>query len=75
MQSKREKKIEWITKEHNIWNFVKPQFHAYTPPFRGLTLGNEKIKDEKKIVEILANFFENHFTEPDFNNKNVKHML
>ncbi|CAF2747679.1 unnamed protein product [Rotaria sp. Silwood2] len=74
LQSKKEQKMNWVTHGNNIWKFVKPSFHSFTPPFRGITSGNNKITDKEEIVGILANYFENHFAEPKFDDNNNEHL-
>ncbi|CAF3716351.1 unnamed protein product [Rotaria sp. Silwood1] len=67
---KYESKREWILKDQNIWNFVRPTFHSFSPPFRGLTVNSVIMKNPKDIVDTLANHYERHFAEPtpDMNN-------
>ncbi|CAF2985258.1 unnamed protein product [Rotaria sp. Silwood2] len=69
-QQKYESKREWILKDQNIWNFVRPTFHSLSPPFRGLTVNSGIMKNPKDIVDTLANHYERHFAEPtpDMNN-------
>jgi hypothetical protein len=62
---RREKQLVWI---------AKPFFHSFSPPFRGITIGNEKVTDENKIVNILANYFENHFKQPQYDNNNSEYL-
>ncbi|CAF1151065.1 unnamed protein product [Adineta steineri] len=74
LNSKQEQKLKWVAEGNNVWTFVKPHFHAFTPPFRGLTIGSEKITDGNKIVETLANYFETHFKKPQHDNNNNEHV-
>ncbi|CAF4730825.1 unnamed protein product, partial [Rotaria sp. Silwood2] len=69
-QQKYESKREWILKDQNIWNFVRPTFHSLSSPFRGLTVNSGIMKNPKDIVDTLANHYERHFAEPtpDMNN-------
>ncbi|CAF3370823.1 unnamed protein product, partial [Rotaria sp. Silwood2] len=69
-QQKYESKRKWILKDQNIWNFVRPTFHSFSPPFRGLTVNSVIMKNPKDIVDTLANHYERHFAEPtpDMNN-------
>ncbi|CAF3343542.1 unnamed protein product, partial [Rotaria sp. Silwood2] len=73
LKQKFENKFEWIKKDNNIWKFTRPIFHAFTPPFRGITTNDEKIKQPKKIVDLLADHYEKHFDEPEPDNNNLFH--
>ena len=73
MKEKFERKIEWIKENNNIWKFTRPIFQPYSTPFRGLTLQNEKITEPKKIVEVRADHYEEHFSEPLPNSNNNFH--
>ncbi|CAF4466438.1 unnamed protein product [Didymodactylos carnosus] len=53
--------MSFISKENNVWRFVRPAFYCGSPPFRGLTTTAGVIKDHQQIVDILANFYEKHF--------------
>ena len=57
----------------NIWHIAKPHFHNYSPAFRGLTEGTEKITKADEIVDKLADFFEDHFKEPSYDLMNKAH--
>ncbi|CAF2113918.1 unnamed protein product [Rotaria magnacalcarata] len=70
---KMEQKTKYMMHDQNIWKFAKPSFHCVTTPFRGLKYGNEKINDSEKIVEILANHYERHISESDFDMDNIAH--
>ncbi|CAF1488600.1 unnamed protein product, partial [Didymodactylos carnosus] len=50
-----------------------PTFLTYSPAFRGLTTANGKITDSKRIVKVLADFYETHFKEPKFDLNNPSH--
>ena len=71
LRQKCDEKMEWISKDQNIWKFARPKFHSYSPPFRSLNMNSKKVTDEREIVEILANYYEKHFAEPipDENNR------
>ena len=71
LQTKREQKLSWMIQANNMWKFAKPSFHGFPPPFQGITAGSKKITDNSEIVDILANFFEKHFKEPEFD-KTIK---
>ncbi|CAF2073397.1 unnamed protein product [Rotaria magnacalcarata] len=72
IQSKAEKNISWATKGQNIWKFVKPYFHSFTPPFRGLAAGTHKVTNLQDIADTVADFFEIHFQKPKHDvNKSV----
>ena len=73
LKEKFERKVEWIKENNNIWKFTRPIFQPYSTPFRGLTLQNEKITEPKKIVEVLADHYEEHFGEPLPNSNNNFH--
>lgn len=66
--------MAWITRENNIWKFAKPSFHAFSPPFKGITSGSNIITDKNEIVDILAKYFENHFKEPEYDRNNKEHL-
>ncbi|CAF1522549.1 unnamed protein product, partial [Didymodactylos carnosus] len=72
-QSRRAKQLAWVAQEQNIWKFANPTFHTYSPAFRGLTTANGKITDSKRIVKVLADFYETHFKEPKFDLNNPSH--
>ncbi|CAF4300227.1 unnamed protein product [Rotaria sp. Silwood2] len=61
----------------NVWQFARPFFHSYTPPFRGLTIDNKIERDTQKISDQLGNYFEQHFSPPipDYANKTHVHFL
>jgi hypothetical protein len=65
-----------MAKDQNIWKVVKPSFHSFTPPFRGLSDVNNKSKiiNSQEIVDTVANYFENHFKEPEHNMNNPIHI-
>ncbi|CAF1627379.1 unnamed protein product, partial [Rotaria sp. Silwood1] len=67
-------RLEWIKKDNNIWKFTRPIFHVFTPPFRGITTNDEKIKQPRKIVDLLADHYEKHFDEPEPDNNNPFHF-
>jgi hypothetical protein len=66
--------MAWITHENNIWKFAKPSFNAFSRLFRGISSGPNKITDENQIFDILANYFENHFKEPEYDRNNKDHL-
>ncbi|CAF1566370.1 unnamed protein product, partial [Rotaria sp. Silwood1] len=74
IQQKHESQMKWISKEHNIWKFARPAFHAFSPPFRGLMSNSEIIKDPKVIVELLGDYYEHHFMEPKPDENNPMHQ-
>ncbi|CAF3344273.1 unnamed protein product [Rotaria socialis] len=75
LQKQCEKKLSWMNENQNIWKYVKPIFHTFTPPFRGLTLqNNNKEMNPNKIVEILADHYEKHFAAPSYNRSNNAHV-
>ncbi|CAF2955105.1 unnamed protein product [Rotaria sp. Silwood2] len=71
IQQNYESKREWILKDQNIWKFVRPTFHSFSPPFRGLTVNSGIMKNPKDIVDTLANHYEQHFAEPTPDTNNV----
>ncbi|CAF3563883.1 unnamed protein product, partial [Rotaria socialis] len=75
LYEKREQKVKWIAHGHNLWKFAKPSFHVYSPQFKGIKNGSEIITENTKIVEILANYFEKHFHEPEYDKSNSEHLL
>ena len=66
--------MKWISNRYNIWKFIRPTFHAFSPPFRGLNINSERIKDPKVIVEKLGNHYEQHFSEPTSVENNPVHQ-
>ncbi|CAF4194733.1 unnamed protein product [Rotaria magnacalcarata] len=74
LQKQCEKKLSWMNENQNIWKYVKPIFHTFTSPFRGLTLENNNNEmNPNKIVEILADHYEKHFETPSYNRSNNAH--
>jgi hypothetical protein len=74
LQEKRENNMKWMNESQTIWNYVRPIFHNFTSPFRGLTIDkNTKLKDSETIVEVLADHYEKHFTSPEYNRLNFAH--
>jgi hypothetical protein len=63
-QEKRELKIKQMKDGNNIWSHVKQIFRPYTSSFKGLTTNNEILKDNKQIIDQLANYYENHLQLP-----------
>lgn len=74
MEHKRAKKVEWLKEGNNIWKYVKNTFRPFMPSFKGLTIENDKITDPKKIVDVLANHYEEHFQQPQHDENNLKHI-
>ena len=74
LETKCQGKLSWMMQANNIWKVAKPSFHAFSPPFQGITVGAKKITDNKEIVDILANFFEKHFKEPEFDKNKEEHI-
>ena len=75
LQRKREEKLIWLNEGQNIWKYVKPVFHSFSPPFHGLTTVNKiKEKDPKMVVEMLAEHYEKHFSMPLYNSRNPTHV-
>lgn len=74
MQSRWEKKITWINEGNNIWKSVKPTFRPFTPPFKGITTKDGKLTNQKEIVNILANYYEKHFSAPKHDPLNESHQ-
>ncbi|CAF3819331.1 unnamed protein product, partial [Rotaria magnacalcarata] len=75
LYEKREQKVKWIAHGHNLWKLAKPSFHVYSPQFRGIKNGSEIITENAKIVDILADYFEKHFQEPEYDKYNSEHLL
>ncbi|CAM4841450.1 unnamed protein product [Rotaria magnacalcarata] len=73
-KTKTNEKAEWMSKGQNIWKIAKPSFHAFSPPFRGLSQGPNKVTNPQEIADIVANYFENHFREPEYDVNNPMHM-
>ncbi|CAF3513866.1 unnamed protein product [Rotaria sp. Silwood1] len=57
----------------NIWKFARPHFHTYTPAFRGLSLSTGKERDPQVVVNTLGDFYDTHFSEPNFDPSNACH--
>ena len=75
MRSRWESKIAWITEGNNIWKHVKPIFRPFTPPFKGLTTKDgKKITDQNEIVNVLATYYEKHFSTPQHDTLNESHQ-
>jgi hypothetical protein len=53
---------------------VRHVFKPYSPAFRGLKTTNGIVKDKQEIADQLADFYEKHFAEPTFDNKNPFHL-
>ncbi|CAF4445873.1 unnamed protein product, partial [Didymodactylos carnosus] len=55
---------------NNIWKVVNNTFKKSSPSFRGLRSTTGIEKDSDNIVNVLADFYENHFSlpTPDLNN-------
>ncbi|CAF1681552.1 unnamed protein product [Rotaria magnacalcarata] len=70
LQKQKENKLKDMKINNNVWSYVKNTFRSYSPAFKGLTTSNGIIKDNKDIVNILANHYEKHFEQPiyDLNN-------
>lgn len=74
LQEKRESDMKWMKESQNIWKYVRPIFHNFSPPFRGLTIDkNTKLKDPVTIVEALADHYEKHFASPEYDKLNFAH--
>jgi len=72
---RREKQLQNLNNKQNIWKKVKPTFRPYMPSFRGLKSNNNVIlRDSQKIVDQLADFFENHFSKPTHDANNEQHI-
>jgi hypothetical protein len=75
LQQKRENNLKWIREEQNIWKYVKPIFHTFSPPFRGLKIYNDmKESRPEEIVKLLADYYEKHFAEPCYDKTNPTHI-
>ena len=75
LQEKREKNLNWMRKNQNMWKYVKPLFHTFAPPFRGLTTDdNSRETRPEVIVEMLANHYEKHFATPNYDIYNPMHI-
>ncbi|CAM4908328.1 unnamed protein product [Rotaria socialis] len=59
---------------NNIWSHVRNLFRPYTPSFQGLTTKTEIIRDNQKIANRLAKYYKKHFSEPEYDNKNLFHI-
>ncbi len=65
MQQKRENNIKWMNEKQNIWKYAKPIFHAFSPPFRRITIDKDnKEKNPERIVDMFADDYEKHFAAP-----------
>ncbi|CAF4309596.1 unnamed protein product [Didymodactylos carnosus] len=62
-----------MSQDQNIWKFVKPTFHLFSPPFRGLTSQQTRVTNETEIVDALAKYYEKHFEAPVFDIHNPTH--
>ena len=67
--------MKWIVSGHNLWKFTKPVFHTFSPQFKGIKKRSELTTKDTKIVELLANYFEKHFQEPEYDETNKEHLL
>ncbi|CAF3631416.1 unnamed protein product, partial [Rotaria socialis] len=74
IQKKMENQLAYISQENNIWKYVHPTFHPYTPSFKGLTTDNKIVKDHNEIVNTLADHYEKHFEAPTINPNNPFHI-
>jgi hypothetical protein len=74
LQKQREDKIKNMKTNNNIWSHVKNTFHPYTPAFRGITTPNEIIKNNQEIVNLLADYYEKHFEQPEYDIDNHYHI-
>ncbi|CAF4774626.1 unnamed protein product [Rotaria sp. Silwood1] len=74
LQKKIDDKISYISTGNNIWKYVHPTSHPYTPAFEGLTTPTGIITDQQTIVDTLANFYETHFEKPSFDTNNLTHL-
>ena len=72
-QEKREKQLQHISRGMNVWKFVRPLFHPFTPPFQGLTIKGKIERDKQKIADQLGTFFEHHFSKPTPDTANEIH--
>ncbi|CAF2056125.1 unnamed protein product [Rotaria magnacalcarata] len=60
---------------NNVWSYVKNTFHSYSPSFKGLAASNGIIKDNKEIINILANHYKKeHFEQPIYYLNNPYHI-
>jgi hypothetical protein len=64
LQQQREKRIQWLGRNNNLWKSVRTSFRPFAPPFKGLSTTNGKITNPKKIVDVLADHYEKHFDAP-----------
>ncbi|CAF3167810.1 unnamed protein product, partial [Rotaria sp. Silwood2] len=75
IQTKLENRLDWMTVNQNIWKYTKPIFHKFSPLFRGLTTDdNVKETNPKKVIDMLANYYEKHFEVPSYDKTNPEHV-
>jgi len=73
LQERREKHMSRLTQGQNIWSIVRNTFRPFSTSFRGIKTTNGIEKDPQSIVNLLGNFFENHFSLPQHNPDNIIH--
>ncbi|CAF1374937.1 unnamed protein product [Rotaria sordida] len=73
LQERNKLRLEWMREGQNIWKFAQPHFHTYTPAFRGLSLSTGKERDPQIVVNTLGDFYDTHFSEPNFDPSNACH--
>ncbi|UJR12216.1 hypothetical protein I4U23_016393 [Adineta vaga] len=64
--------FQLIAKHTDKKFFIFGDYNAKHSEWR-ITKNNEKITDSQKIVDILADFYEEHFKEPSFDQNNPMH--
>lgn len=75
LDERRENQTKWMNERQNIWKYVKPTFHNFSPPFHGLTSDKGTIiKNPHIIVESLADYYEKHFASPQHDMTNPSHL-
>lgn len=57
----------------NVWKFVRPLFHPFTPTFQGLTIKGKIERDKQIIADQLGTVFEHHFSKPTPDTANEIH--
>ena len=73
LEQQRERRVEWLGGNQNLWKSVKTSFRPFAPPFKGLNTENGRVKDAKSIVAILGDHYEKHFKEPEYDGTNAFH--
>ena len=73
-QRRTEEKLINMKEGNNIWSHVKNTFTPYTPPFRGLKVGQIILRNDQESVNHLADYYEEHYAAPNFDVSNRFHV-